>query len=106
MAVARILQGGVNMDEIGTIASIGALVVSALLAYLSKATLADLNKLRAEIAEARLQDTIQTRAWINGSFMKASDVRAELVEMSRAAELARKELEHRVEVLEAARDQD
>ena len=101
MAVARILQGGVTMDEI---VKYGTLIVSALLAYLSKSTLADLNKLRAEIAEARLQDTIQMRAWINGSFLKASDVRAELVEMSRAAELARKELEYRVETLEAARD--
>jgi len=94
------------MNDIGTIVSIGTLVVSGVLAYMTKSTLADLNKLRTEIAEARLQDTIQMRAWINGSFMRASDVRAELVEMSRAAELARKELEHRVEILEAAHGQD
>ena len=78
------------------IAVIGALgsVASGYVALTLKAQVADLRREAAEArlrdAEARLKDREETRAWINGSFMRSAVVEARWMEMQhRLRELER-----------------
>jgi hypothetical protein len=52
----------------------------------------ELSKLRAEISEARTRDREEMREWINGSFMRAKVVEAEIKSIKTRVEFVEEEI--------------
>ena len=71
-----------NVDQIlsavPAAASLASLLAASVAGYASMAMRLELAKLRQEIAEARARDKDEIRGYLNGSFMRASTVQAEL----------------------------
>lgn len=77
------------MSEFNVWAGMAQVAISALMAWVALYIRAELSKLRLEISEhrlseaaARANDKLETRNWINGSFMRSAHVESRLRDLA------------------------
>lgn len=91
MASVEILRQGVEVEinQIQLAMSVGSLAVAGVMAHVMQSAKSEVLKLRVEIAEGRIQEMQarqkerdELRAWLNGSFLRASVVEARFTEFN------------------------
>lgn len=85
-----------NWSALDAITAVVCGLATAACAFFSLMVRIEVAKLRAEIAQNRMQDREELRQWINGSFMRAATAQAKL----ETAQAKLDEMEHRLDNVE------